>query len=144
MREERILLEDRVHVALVRRDAADVFTVENHLASGGLLEPSDHLQRGGLAAARRAEYPEELSFENREICLFDSDKVTERLAHLAELNDGISGRHRRSISNRLHALISCSACGLLFLGYLVSEHIRRKLPSAGTALGRVHAAAAIR
>ena len=42
MRKEGVGLEDRVHVALVRRQPADLFAGEVDGALGGLLEATDH------------------------------------------------------------------------------------------------------
>ena len=49
------MLEDRVDVPPVRRDAGDRLAGEVDLALGGLLEAGDHPQRRRLAAAGRAE-----------------------------------------------------------------------------------------
>ena len=52
--EERVALEDRVDVALVRRRAGDVLAADEDRAGRRVAEAGDHPQRGGLAAARRA------------------------------------------------------------------------------------------
>ena len=52
VREQRVLLEDGVDVALVRRGADRVDAADQDLALVGLLEAGDHPQRRGLAAAR--------------------------------------------------------------------------------------------
>ena len=54
MREQRILLEHRVDLPLVRRDIIDPDAVKDHVAAGGGGEPADDAQRGGLAAAAGA------------------------------------------------------------------------------------------
>jgi hypothetical protein len=51
VREQRVGLEDRVDVAPERRALRDVIAAEEHAARGGLLEPADHAQGRGLAAA---------------------------------------------------------------------------------------------
>ena len=61
VREERVVLEDRVDVARVRRAARDVLAAERDAAGVGLLEAGDHAQRRRLARARRAEQREELA-----------------------------------------------------------------------------------
>ena len=52
VREQRVGLEDRVDVALVRRDADGGAAVDLDLALGRLVEAGDHPQRRRLAAAR--------------------------------------------------------------------------------------------
>ena len=61
VREERIVLEHRGHRPAVRRHAAHVAAVHLDSALGRLVEPRDHLQRGRLAAAARADQREELA-----------------------------------------------------------------------------------
>ncbi len=51
VREERVGLEDHVHVALVRRYVGDVLPLQPYGAPRGVLEPGDHPHGGGLAAA---------------------------------------------------------------------------------------------
>jgi hypothetical protein len=53
VREQRVVLEDGVDVALVRRHAGDRLAGEQDLALGRLLEAGDHAQGRRLAAARR-------------------------------------------------------------------------------------------
>ena len=52
VREQRVALEHRVDVALVRRRERHVLAVQQDLAAGRLLEAGDHPQRRRLAAAR--------------------------------------------------------------------------------------------
>ena len=54
VREQRVVLEDRVHVALVRRHALHRVAGDADLALVGLLEPREHAERRGLAASGRA------------------------------------------------------------------------------------------
>ena len=61
VREQGVLLEDGVDVALVRRDVRDVDPVEQDPARGRQLEAGDHLEQGGLAAPGRSEHGEELA-----------------------------------------------------------------------------------
>ena len=65
--EQRVALEDRVHVALVGRHGLHRLALEEDAALGGLLEPGHHPQRRGLAAARRAEQREELALLDLEV-----------------------------------------------------------------------------
>src|SRR5205085_104275 len=64
VREERVVLEDGVDIALGRRHARDVDAAELHAAAVGLLEASDHAQRRRLAGAGWAEQREELAFRD--------------------------------------------------------------------------------
>ena len=61
VREQGVVLEDRVHVAPVGRDLGDVLALEADLPRRRLLEAGDHAQGGGLATARRPEQGEELA-----------------------------------------------------------------------------------
>ena len=61
VREERVVLEDHVHVALRRRHVRDVLALEQDPALCRVLEAGDHPQRRRLAAAARAEQREELA-----------------------------------------------------------------------------------
>ena len=61
VREEGVVLEDAVDVALVRRRLGDVGAVQEDLAGGRLLEAGDHAQGRGLPAAGRPEQREELA-----------------------------------------------------------------------------------
>ncbi len=65
--EQRVALEDRVHVSPVGRHRLHRLALEEDAALGGLLEPGHHPQRGGLAAAGRAEQREELALLHLEV-----------------------------------------------------------------------------
>ena len=52
VREQRVALEHRVDVALMRGHARDVAPVEQDAPAGRALEAGDHAQRGGLPATR--------------------------------------------------------------------------------------------
>jgi len=49
--EQGVALEDRVDVALVGGQPGDILTLQLDQAAGRLLEPADHPEGGGLAAA---------------------------------------------------------------------------------------------
>ena len=66
MREQRILLEHRVHRPLVGRLTGDVLAIKKDIARFWGDEPGDHAQGRGLAAARRAEEGHELLVVNVE------------------------------------------------------------------------------
>ena len=55
MWEQCIALEHGVDRTLVGTNVGDVYVVDEHAPTGGLLETSDHSQRCGLAATRRAQ-----------------------------------------------------------------------------------------
>lgn len=65
--EERVALEDEVHIAPIGRDGGDVAAVEQDAPAGRFLESGDHPQGGGLAAAGWAEQREELALLDAEI-----------------------------------------------------------------------------
>ena len=94
--EQRVVLEHGVDVALVGRGARDVLAVQQDPPGGGLFEPGDHPQRGGLAAARRTEHREELALGDVEVGGLDRDVVPEPLAHPVEPDD----RVRRCVRGR--------------------------------------------
>ena len=52
VREQGILLEHRVHLTLVGRQAGDVLAIKKNIARLRLNESTDDPERGGLAAAR--------------------------------------------------------------------------------------------
>ena len=79
VREEGVVLEDRVHVPLVRRQPGDVLALELDQARRRLLEPADHPQGRGLATAGRAEEAEELAVPDLEVDVIDGRRVTESL-----------------------------------------------------------------
>ncbi len=60
VREQRVFLEHRVDRPFVRRQARDVPARKKDIARSRLHEPSDDAERGGLAAAGRAEEGDEL------------------------------------------------------------------------------------
>jgi hypothetical protein len=79
VREERIALEDGVHVAAVWREPDDVAVAEEDRALRRLLETADHAQRRRLAAAGRPQEREEGSGRDLERDPVDSDDVVEPL-----------------------------------------------------------------
>jgi len=86
VREECVVLEDRVHVALVRRGVGDIGPVQDDLARGRLLEAGDHPQSRGLAAPRGTEQGEELPAGHLEVDPVHGGQVAEVLSQLAELD----------------------------------------------------------
>src|SRR5439155_15623363 len=61
VREERVVLEHHAEAALLRRQAVDALVVEPDAAPAEREQARDAVQRGGLAAARRAEEGDELA-----------------------------------------------------------------------------------
>ena len=93
VREERVVLEDRVDVALVRRQPRHVLALELDQPGGRLLEAADHPQRRRLAAAGRAEEAEELAVPDLEVDVVDGDRVAELLDDIDETD--VDLRHSR-------------------------------------------------
>ena len=92
VREQGVVLEDRVHVPLERRKPRHVLALELDQAAGRLLEPADHPERGRLAAAGRAEEAEELAVTDLEVDLVDRHLVAELLDDIDETD--VDLRHR--------------------------------------------------
>ena len=61
VRIERVGLEHHGQAAFGRRHVVDPLAVDQEIARGDLLEPGDHAQQGGLAAARRTDEDAELA-----------------------------------------------------------------------------------
>jgi hypothetical protein len=97
MREEGVVLEDRVDVALERRQPGDVLALELDQAGRGLLEATDHPQRGGLPTARRAEQAEELAVLDLEVDVVDRQRIA---IALDDINEPDFDGHVRSHSWR--------------------------------------------
>ena len=88
VREERVALEDGVGGALEGGQPGDVGAVEQDAAGARLLEARDHPQRGGLAAAARAEQREELAALDIECQLADGGELAEALRYLFKAHAG--------------------------------------------------------
>src|SRR4051794_8274434 len=82
VREQGVVLEYGVDVALERREPGDVLALELDQAGGGLLEAADHPQGRRLAAAGRAEQAEELPLLDLEVDVVDGERVPESLDHV--------------------------------------------------------------
>ena len=96
VREQRVRLEDRVHVSLVRRPAYDVTVAEVDVPCVRFLEAADHAQGRRLPAARGTEQREETAVLHLQREVVDRDHVVEALCHVDEADVG-RGRlsHRR-------------------------------------------------
>jgi hypothetical protein len=89
VRVERVVLEDHRHVARLRRQVVDDLAADANRPGGDVLEPGDHPQRRGLAAARRTDEDDELAVGDVEVHLLDRARsVGVDLGQLLELDPG--------------------------------------------------------
>jgi hypothetical protein len=89
VREQRVVLEHHADAALVRRHVVDVAPPEADLAMGGLLEPCEHHQAGGLAGPGRPQHGQELALRDGQVeVLHDQRLAVIALLHPVELNEG--------------------------------------------------------
>src|SRR5215475_10877918 len=86
MRKERIVLEDGIDVALVRRRPRHVFAVEEDLAFARLLEAGDHAQGGRLAASGWTQHGEELAAGHVQVDAVHRDHGPEPLYQIDNLD----------------------------------------------------------
>ena len=96
MREQRVVLEDRVDVASEGRRVGHVLLAQLDRARADLLEAGDHAQRRRLAAAGRSEHREELAALDVERQVVDRGDVVEALADALDANVGSVCRARLS------------------------------------------------
>jgi len=94
--EQRVVLEDGVDVALVGRQPGHVLALEFDEAGGRRLEPADHPEGRGLAAAGWPEQGEELPGLDLEIDVVDDHGLAVALDDINEAD--VDGRHVRSHS----------------------------------------------
>ena len=106
VREQRVVLEDRVHVAIERRDRRHVPAVEVDAAGRRQLEPRDHPQRRRLARTRRAEHREELAVAHLEVDAGDREHVAVALLDALEadrvppvVDAGVPGPGRSTVGS---------------------------------------------
>ncbi len=92
VREERVVLEHGVHVALRRRDASDVDAGELDVAGVRPLEAGYDAQRRRLAGSGRAEHREELPGCDVEVDAIDRNHVAVGTPDPGEANRGCGGR----------------------------------------------------
>src|SRR6476620_12590063 len=86
MREERVVLEHGVDVALVRRCVSNGCAVQEDLTGSRLLEAGDHSQGGRLPAPGRPEEREELTSRDVEIDAVHRGHLVELLGQLAQFD----------------------------------------------------------
>ena len=84
VREQGVVLEDRVHVAFEGRETGDLLAGQLDPALGRALESGDHPQHGRLARAGRAEHREELAVGYLQIDSGHGGRLAERLAQALE------------------------------------------------------------
>jgi hypothetical protein len=75
VRVERVVLEHHGDVAVLGRHVVDHAVADGDLAAGDLLEPGDHAQQRGLAAARRADQHDELAVLDVEADVFHGGDI---------------------------------------------------------------------
>jgi hypothetical protein len=89
--EQGVVLEHRVHVPAVGGHARDGFSGEEDLPFGGLFEPRDHSQGGGLATAGRPEEGVERAPRDAQIHVVHGHHVPEALRDAHDLDVGRLG-----------------------------------------------------
>src|SRR5581483_4392516 len=140
VREQRVVLEHRVHVSLVRRDLGHVDAVEQDLSLVGPLEPGDEPERGGLAASGGREGREELPRRHLQVDPGDGRYVGEPLHEIDQPNLASSnGRGEDTPAERKTAwpfnLPTASRTGTLVSGRPHPRGCRRTSRSGSTATG---------
>jgi hypothetical protein len=104
MREEGVVLEDRVGVAEVRRHRRDVATGELDATGVRPLEAGDHPKQGGLARAGWTEQREELALIDDEVDAVDGDDLAVVLSYPLE------AKRRRMRFAQSRDAITCLSC----------------------------------
>jgi hypothetical protein len=118
VREERVVLEHRVHVSLERRPSRHVAAVQEDPTGRGSLEPGDQPEARGLAGAGRAEQREELAVLDLEVDVVDRNDRAELLGDAFE-----SDRERPS-------RLSDFVCSMRFQND--SRNLPARIPTAET------------
>ncbi|MNT78909.1 hypothetical protein D3C72_2181940 [compost metagenome] len=86
MRVERVALEHHGNAALGGRHFVHALAVDQEVSPGDRLEPGNHAQQGGLAAAGRADEDEEFAGADVEVDAVDDLEAGIGLADFAEGN----------------------------------------------------------
>ena len=102
---QRVGLEDHGHVSVAGAGLGDVGAVDKNLPLVNRLQPGEHAQRGGLAAARRADKHQELAVGDLQVEAADRRRLLRIVdpGGLAEFNSG---------HDVLSAGTKCAGCGL--------------------------------
>src|SRR4029453_16013181 len=95
VREQRVVLEHRVDVPLVRGRLRHAGAIEQDLPLARPLEPRDHPQGRRLAAAGRTQEREELTGWHLEVDAGDGRELTEPFYQVYELD--LSSPHGRRV-----------------------------------------------
>ena len=90
VRVQRVALEDHRDVAILGGHVVDHPVADAEFAGGDLLEPGDHPQAGGLAAAGRTDQDHVLAVRDLEVQVIDREHVAVLLRDVIEGN----GCHR--------------------------------------------------
>src|SRR5690606_27718878 len=88
VRVERIILEHHGDLAILGVEVGDVLATDQDLARGRVLEPRNHPQRSGLAAAGGAEEADELAVADLEVDGGDCREAAEALGDVLEFDRG--------------------------------------------------------
>ena len=96
---ERVVLEDHRDVAVFRRHIVHPAFSDENIAAGDFLQPRDHAQRGGFAAARRAD-------EHDEFPILDFEVEVANRDHFAAFFRRVG----------FEDAFECNLCHMVFLG----------------------------
>ena len=77
VRKERVLLENRIDRSSIRRQARDVFAVEEDAPRVGLFKAADNPKHRRFAATRRSQQRDEFAFVNRQVDLVKHAQTSE-------------------------------------------------------------------
>ena len=100
---ERVGLEHHRHAAVRGLDPRHIAITDVDLAVGGFLKPRDHPQKGGLAAARRADKHTEFAVLDVQIHTVDHLNVTVFLNSLRQRHARHGGPPPKSLGRELPA-----------------------------------------
>ena len=86
VRIKRVVLEHHRDVALFRVDVVDDTTADRDFAGRDVLKAGEHSEQRGLAASRWTDEHDELAIRDRDADAVQNFHVTERLAHVADVD----------------------------------------------------------
>lgn len=99
MRKQRIGLEDHRDIALIGGQHGDILAADQDTAGGGMLQPRQHAQGRGLAAAGRAEQRDQRAGLDREREIVNGREIAELLFDIGEDDGaGAMGGHDAAFS----------------------------------------------
>ena len=114
MREQRILLEHRVDLPLMRRDIINPHTVKGDVSRRGRRETADNPQRCGLSTAAGAQKCEEFRIVDIQIDVIENQLVVKRHAEVPQANQlfgHLSSPVRKIFLTYLFSLFKGRPCG---------------------------------